>query len=234
MAMTKSVSGGFSGSTLKILAMIFMVVDHTAASVIGRGYFGTVDPSGVWEAVYWIMRGIGRLAFPIFCFLLVEGVYHTRSMRNYFLRLLVFALASEIPFDLALNGEAFYWGYQNVFWTLALGVLALWLMGKTKQRIYQYLILIACMVVAQLLQTDYSAFGVFFIWLLWYFRNKKEWKRNLVGCVAVCWEVTAPLAFIPIHFYNGERGLDVKYVFYLFYPVHLLLLGFITYGLFGV
>ena len=225
---------GISGSTLKIFAMVCMLIDHTAASVIGRGLFGETDPGAAWTAAYWIMRLIGRLAFPIFCFLLAEGAAHTRSLRNYFLRLLVFAVISEIPFDLGLYGEPFYWAHQNVFWTLALGILALWLMGMAKDRIVKYLILIACMIAAQLMQTDYSAFGVFFIWLLYYLRDKRPWKRNLIGCIAVCWEVTAPLAFIPIQLYSGERGLRLKYVFYAFYPVHLLLLGFITYGLFGV
>lgn len=225
---------GISGSTLKILALVCMLIDHTGASVLGRGYFSVAEAQGVWLAVYWVMRGIGRIAFPIFCFLVAEGVCHTRSRRNYAIRLLIFALVSEIPFDLGLYGQAFYWGHQNVFWTLGLGVLALWLMEKTDRRLVQYLILIVCMAAAQLMQTDYSAFGVFYIWLLYFLRERKEWLRNLCGGIAVLWEVSAPLAFLPIHFYNGERGLKLKYVFYAFYPVHLLLLGYLTYGLFGV
>jgi hypothetical protein len=119
---------GFSGSTLKLVAIITMLIDHIGAAVLSRIVFA--DGSHISESVplylvYNGMRTIGRLAFPIFCFLLVEGFLHTRNVIKYAIRLAVFALISEIPFDLALFGKTFYSGYQNVFFTLLIGLLVM-------------------------------------------------------------------------------------------------------------
>lgn len=100
-------SAKVTGSTLKIIAIVTMLIDHTAAVLLGNNM---------------IMRMIGRIAFPIFIFLLVEGAIHTRNKIKYALRLSLFALISEIPFDLAFSNEPFFFGYQNVFFTLAIGM----------------------------------------------------------------------------------------------------------------
>ena len=108
-------SFGFLNSfTLKIIAIITMIIDH-----IGYVFL----PVGT--AYYDIARAIGRISFPIFCFLIVQGFFHTRSHINYLIRLLIFALLSEIPFDLAFHKTLFYWNSQNVFITLALGLFAI-------------------------------------------------------------------------------------------------------------
>lgn len=116
--------GGISGSTVKLIGIAAMLIDHIAASVLAR-----ILVSGGWNrqlySVYSIMRDIGRLGFPIFCFLLVEGVGRTRSKTKYALRLGLFALISEIPFDLAFSAKVLEFGYQNVFFTLFFGMLAL-------------------------------------------------------------------------------------------------------------
>lgn len=133
---------GISGSTIKIIAVVAMLIDHIAAVILMRQIFakgfldltesGNMDDIVVWlmenGALYYgyqIMRYIGRLGFPIFCFLLVEGFQRTRDVRKYALRLAAFALISEIPFDLATCGKVFYTGYQNVYFTLLFGLLAL-------------------------------------------------------------------------------------------------------------
>lgn len=129
---------GISGSTIKIIAVVTMLIDHTAAVVLARYLIGGMNAaalggtyetwrqeSAIWYEVYEIMRAIGRLGFPLFCFLLVEGYQRTSDVKKYALRLGLFALISEVPFDLAICGRAFHPGYQNVYFTLLLGLLAL-------------------------------------------------------------------------------------------------------------
>lgn len=133
---------GISGSTLKIIAVAAMLIDHIAAIVLMRqifanGYMEAAASGNIASLMNWLMengvlfysyqamRLIGRLGFPIFCFLLVEGFQRTRNLKKYALRLAAFALVSEIPFDLATKGEIFSMGYQNVFFTLLSGLLAL-------------------------------------------------------------------------------------------------------------
>lgn len=133
---------GISGSTVKIIAVVAMLIDHIAATImmrqiVGRGFMEVAESDSMSNLMQWLMengvlfygyelmRYIGRLGFPIFCFLLVEGFQKTRDVRKYALRLAAFALISEIPFDLANRGEVFYMGYQNVYFTLLLGLIAL-------------------------------------------------------------------------------------------------------------
>ena len=239
---------GISGSTLKMIAVISMLVDHIAAGVLSRylhmygiGSLDTNDTAamdqwmslhGTLYAVYMIMRMAGRLAFPIYCFLLAEGFDHTGSRYKYALRLLVFAAVSEIPFDLAFNGRFLEAGYQNVFFTLFCGFVMMVgisqiekneTMGSLPKQLLKFVMIVSCMAVAQLLRTDYGAIGVLCIAAVFLFRQKKL-HQVIAGCVAFSWELTAPFAFIPVWFYNGKRGWKNKYFFYLFYPVHLLLI----------
>lgn len=239
---------GISGSTLKMIAVVTMLIDHFAAGVLGRylamngiGSLDINDMSGIdlWMnqnaalySTYNIMRLIGRIAFPIYCFLLVEGFEHTSNRMKYAGRLLVFAVISEVPFDLVFSGEILEFGYQNVFFTLFLGLLAMMGLRYIEERedmqmmvkpLWNFVVIAACMFAAQFAKTDYAAIGVLCITVLYLFRRKKKYQ-TIAGCVAFLWELTAPLAFIPVWFYNGKRGWNMKYFFYLFYPVHLLLL----------
>lgn len=116
-------AGGLSGSTVKIIAVAAMLIDHTAAVVLIRMLY--TDWSQGLYGIYSVMRDIGRLGFPIFCFLLVEGFQRSKNLKKYALRLGIFALVSEIPFDLAITGHLVHFGYQNVYFTLLLGLLAL-------------------------------------------------------------------------------------------------------------
>lgn len=219
-----------SGTTLKWIAVISMLIDHTAEVLINHNTALT-DP--IWAQIYVLMRGIGRIAFPIYAFLLVEGFLHTRDVRKYLARMLAFAVVSEIPFDLAVFHTPFYWGYQNVFFTLFLGLLAL----AGENMLYQSsgmfvgaglwkqaLALILCISAAQLINCDYGAFGVFFIVLLCMTRYDKK-TQTVLGAISLIWEMPGILAFIPIRLYNGTRGrCGNRYFFYAFYPAHLLAL----------
>ena len=122
---------GISGSTVKLVGIITMFIDHLAAAVLGRIVLKILMTDGRTDrfydlySIYSVMRMVGRLGFPIFCFLLVEGVDKTRSRVKYALRLGIFAFISEIPFDLAFNAKVLEFGYQNVYFTLFFGMLAL-------------------------------------------------------------------------------------------------------------
>ena len=232
-------SGGLTGNVLKWIAIVSMVIDHIGFVLIETNY----DEKGTFlERLPWskeqilfadsILREIGRLAFPIFCFLLVQGAIYTRNRKKYALRLFLFSLISEVPFDLACYKTPFSIDGQNVFFTLFIGLLAICALDYWKEHSIKAWGMVAVLaVLAQVLRTDYGAGGVLLIVLFWVFRFE-ELRRNIVGAI---WEVigmgvqeaAAMFAFIPIHFYNGKRGKGNKYVFYVFYPVHLLILVWI-------
>lgn len=223
------------GSTLKLIAVITMLIDHLAAGVLLR-YLQT-DWTDTGYELYSLMRGIGRIAFPIFCFLLTEGFMHTKSRGRYALRMGVFALISEVPFDLLFRGRILETGYQNVFFTLLIGVCTMTVIdaigqrqkGHTEQQAAafaaaQIAAAVCGMALAQALRTDYAARGVMCMLVFYVFRKNRA-AQIIAGCLAfVWWEPPALLAFCPIALYNGKRGRNIKYFFYLFYPVHLLLL----------
>lgn len=322
---------GISGSTVKIIAVVTMLIDHVAAALltrmmITRGYFyaaGNPQRYLAWLAdngpLYFgtmLMRLIGRLGFPIFCFLLVEGFQKTRNVKKYVFRLGLFALISEIPFNLAFSGRVWASGYQNVYFTLLIGILVLWAFDTIAKHdlakwlqvlltaggilllpIYAallvsvfiskvlafffgarvgayvlnlpvrggiYLVLVGvmlavwgiyrhkkgndkawrmcgdmavltvAMLAAELLRTDYAGMGVLTIAVMYALRKNKVLSMT-GGCVTLTVmslnEVTAFFALIPIAFYNGERGLKMKYFFYIFYPAHLLIIWLICWAM---
>ena len=151
---------GLSGSTLKIIAVITMLTDHIGAGILGRIITMQGIYSGSVYNVYTVMRYIGRLAFPIFCFLLVEGFMHTHNVKKYASRLFVFALISEIPFDLFVSGRIVDTSAQNVYFTLLIGLICMWAcdMSEESERIsvglkpvLEFLIMIAGMYVSYVL-----------------------------------------------------------------------------------
>lgn len=231
---------GISGSTLKLIAVFSMLIDHTGATVLRTlchlpSITAVPGRQAFFVSAYNLSRSIGRIAFPIFCFLLVEGFLHTRSAAKYVSRMLLFAVVSEIPFDLALKGSWYYPKKQNVYVTLLIGLLVLIGFRLTEQffsgsmlkkilRILLYiLILSAGMRLSIVLNTDYNFKGVFLIAIL-YLTRQSTAVQCVGGACSVAWELPAPVAFLPIWLYNGTRGLKMKYFFYWFYPVHLLLL----------
>lgn len=307
-----------SGSTLKIIACVCMLIDHFAASVLN--YYINTLPSSVLFAnstllnISDIMRCIGRIAFPIFCFLMAEGFVHTRSKLKYLRNLLIFAIISEIPFDLALfSGEFFYPAYQNVFFTLFLAgvflyivnliqkgkfehkaftplaylgclfggviVVLLWNKSYFGQAVSAYaqmrgieeigtlfgeilacifaviyiiktftllkpqkirdclclMTLLAVIIIADLIHCDYGGFGVATIALMYTLNTRKKSYPVMTLAFGILLltllspiEAFAFFGLIPVAFYNHKRGLKLKYFFYAFYPVHLLLLYLIS------
>ena len=229
-----------SGSWLKVIAMVLMLIDHVALFILRYVPEFTEPLMTIGRQTitwYFLLRSVGRLAFPIFCFLLVEGFQHTHDRRKYGRNLLVFALISEIPFNLTYGGHLYGWS-QNVFFTLFLGFLALCVVRRWEEVLPQSAIfaehnrrmalrLLALIIASYLLRCDYGNCGISFILLLYVLR-RNEVLRAAIGCCFLGSRWIAGLAFIPIAFYNGRRGFIQgtfgKYLFYLFYPFHLLAL----------
>lgn len=226
---------GISGSALKLIAVITMLIDHIAAAVLVRYYYATFDREVLF--IYTIMRQIGRIAFPIYCFMLVEGLERTRSKGRYLIRMTAFALISEIPFDLAFSSQVLEFGYQNVFFTLAIALATMVMMEKICEKIHQPffravlipLTAVAGMMLAAVLQTDYDWRGVACILIMYFLRRnrKAELVAGYVAFVLLLSELAALPAFIALAFYKGKKGFSCKYFFYGFYPLHLLILYFI-------
>ena len=224
-----------SGTTLKYIACSTMLLDHIGASCLESGILRSAAAPAVLDALDLALRLIGRLAFPIFCFLLVEGFVHTHNVQRYIGRLLLFGLISEVPFDFAFFRTPFHPEDQNVYWTLALGVLA---MAALKH--YEtpdgtpgwkgILCAGGCVLAAFLANTDYNGIGVIILCALYLTRSDRKWQC-ITGAVLFAFECTAPLAFVLIWFYNGQRGAcssTLQKVFYWFYPMHLALLAAVT------
>ena len=224
-----------SGTALKRLACLSMLVDHIGASLLENGLFkqGAFWPGDV--QLDGVLRLAGRLAFPIFCFLAVEGFLHTHNVKGYLGRLLLFGLLSEVPFDLAFFRTPFAPQHQNVYWTLALGVLAMAGLKRFEKENglpgWQGLVWAGgCAALALAASTDYHAIGVLIICTLYLTRADRK-RQCLAGALLFLFELTAPLAFVLVWFYNGQRGACSplqKKAFYWFYPVHLLVLAGIT------
>ncbi len=190
-----------------------MIIDHTGAVLFPENM---------------VLRCIGRLSFPIFCFLLVEGFFHTRDIGKYMRRLALFAFVSEIPFDLAFYGVLSETGHQNVFFTLLAGAGMMYFLEKYRVWYLRAAAALFIMWIAGAMRSDYGGSGVLLILIYYVFRNYKKSKLVL----GAGWNLFlfqgiqrfGAAASVPIAFYNGKRGPGMKYFFYVFYPAHLLLL----------
>lgn len=207
---------------LKLIALITMIIDHTGAI-----FFSGQD----------LYRIIGRLAFPIYCFLLVEGFFHTKSREKYAARLFIFALISEIPFDYAffggLNGS-----HQNIFFTLFLGLSGIWVSEsfRYKTPLVSIAGFVGAAVLATLLNTDYTILGILYILIFYFARSMPHGLKEIYILLAIgtatsflsgSIQMYAIFAVIPIMLYNGKPGLGsrlLQYGFYAAYPVHLMIL----------
>lgn len=236
---------GLTGSHLKWIAIITMFIDHIGAALLEIGVLQKVADAVLagnsfdyvmadyhfWYNFDTVLRAIGRIAFPIFCFLLVEGFLHTKNVKKYALRLGLFALISEIPFDLAFENRLLEFSYQNVFFTLLIGLLVLIGLKYFEETMplhlsrLRFIVALTGILFAVFLRTDYDAFGIILIFLLYEFRHLPK-LRCIAGAILMLFSsTTGCLAFLLIWFYNGERGKQLpKYFFYVFYPAHLLLL----------
>ena len=217
---------------LKLIACATMLVDHLALILRADG------------AALVITRGIiGRVAFPLFGFLLVEGFYHTRSRWKYILRVAVLALISEVPYDLLFYRRPFYWRNQSVLFLLALGLLMMAALEFIQTRaklpyalscLLQALTVAGAALLARLLFFDYGMAGIAMLAAMKYLFLASPAAAVFTGAAVLnlvqlgFHGVASPgalLAVLPAFFYNRKRGkLRAKYAFYAFYPAHILLL----------
>ena len=211
-----------NGTQLKWIAMVSMVIDHIGVA------FRAVLPPGWFLA----MRIAGRLAFPLYCFLLVEGWCHTGNRRRYAASLALFGLISEVPYNLMASGRFFYPDAQNVYFTLALGLAAIRLAEWGEERNRKWLSLLLCAGIlgaAYLLRTDYDAAGVILILVIWYTREEGHMKYlgPFLILATYGWPGFLAILAVPLlALYNGERGkVKAKYFYYAFYPIHLAVIG---------
>lgn len=225
---------GISAGALKMIAVVTMLIDHVAATILVRHFYATGDYS-LYD-FYFVLRQIGRIAFPIYCFMLVEGLERTRSKTKYLLRMAGFALISEIPFDLAFSSEVLEFGYQNVFFTLTIGLAVMIVLHKIETGMHnliaQFLlyipVVLAGMAMAGFMRTDYDWRGVACILVMYLLRRnlKAQLIAGYAAFVLLLGEIAASPAFILLAFYRGRKGFTCKAFFYGFYPIHLLILYF--------
>lgn len=217
-----------SGSTLKVLACVAMFIDHFAKIYLIKFDWARMTLFSIFGrnfSVVQLMVMFGRFAFPIFAFLLVNGFLHTKDRKRYGLNLFIFALLSEIPFNLLFN-NALTFPKQNVMFTLLLGYLALccldYFKGKPLISVFSIVLLY---VMTRLIKADYGASGYLFILSLYGLRKEKA-IQSLACSMLLSMKFMVFLSFIPINMYNGERGFIKtrfsKYCFYAFYPLHML------------
>ncbi len=213
-----------SSFVLKIIALISMVFDHT-------GYI-------IFKQFSW-MNYIGRLAFPIFAFQLTEGYSHTHNLKKYFFRLIIFAFISQIPYMLFLNLFTDN-VHLNILFTLLLALFAITLYDKISNKYLGTFLVILCLVIAHFFYFDYGWYGIAIVFIFYLLKNKKllmNLSFTLVTFINYfCKYIISSrieylliigfcvLALIPINMYNGKKGKDIKYLLYIFYPLHLIVL----------
>lgn len=235
--MDSSASKNFelTAAVLHIIAMTLMLMDHLWATLL---------PAREW------LTCAGRVAFPIFAFMAVEGYFHTRSFKKYILRMLLFAVLSEIPFDLMYGGTWFYPVHQNVLWTFLLGLLGVWLMEQVRKKGKTWMYLLVCvlvvlagLVLGTLCMVDYYGVGVLTVFVFYFLHGRKWWcflgqlaalywlNVELLGGLMypvqlfgmefeLCQQGLALLALIPICCTAADRATISKPFQYLCYAFY--------------
>ena len=225
-----------SQEMLKLIACVTMLIDHFGHAIVPELSVPYVVP------LYYACRLVGRIAFPIYCFLLAEGMRHTLNPHKYILRLAVGVLLAELPFDILFEG-GFSWAYQNVMVTLTLGAVMLWCMHHAGSPWMKLLIVLPFALLAEFAGADYGGWGVAMIAV---FALVDRWSWQLGGIllvnaamnsatipllgIPVSIQLFAALAMVPIGLYSGRkltRSRVLQWAFYLFYPVHLVMLWMI-------
>lgn len=220
-----------SGAKLKYIAFLSMLIDHTNKALIYPNLTG-----GKLNVLSDIFDILGRIAFPIFAFLLVEGYFKTRNKWRYLGTLLLFGVISEVPFDMFTSAELYEKNWSNVMFTLALMLITIWLIDTLKEKmgslhkIFWFLVSVPVLLVGIALSlyfsVDYDYHGILIAYFFYLFHGR-ELLAVPFCFVSMIKEPWALLGYGFVLTYNGERGKQYKILNYLFYPVHLLILGII-------
>ncbi len=226
-----------NAANIKAVGTLCMFLDHLA---IGSFWISLERriPACNLTHLRSFLRLAGRSSFPVFCFFLVEGFFLTGNRRRYFLRIFLFAFLSEIPFNLCLNGTILFPAHQNVLFTMALGLLLMGICEEVKNRIPDPMerligtltIALYLGILATVLRFDYKLPGILLICILYLCRGSRL-KQCALGFLSFIWEPASAAGFLLLLLYNGHRGRQEKYFFYLFYPYHLLLIYLLSHCL---
>ncbi len=207
------IKAGLSTFALKIIAVTAMIVDH-----IGKTFFPQ----------YVIFEMIGRIAFPIFAYLLTEGFLYTHDIKKYMIRMGIFALVSEVPFDLVFSGAPLEFGTQNVFFTLFLGLIMLYFFRKLPIGTDRFLCVVIFVLAGELLRVDYGGIGLLMIFWFYQYRERKTLLAVGIAMINILLvgpiQIWAVFALVPILLHNGHEGPKMKWLFYGIYPIHLLVI----------
>ena len=220
-----------SGAWLKAIAIISMLIDHVNKALI---YPYLTSANGFLATISNIFDIVGRIAFPLFCFMVVEGFFKTRSRKKYLLNLLLFGVISEVPFDMFTTASFFNTNWQNVMFTLALVLVTIWIIDilkakmQSKPKVLWYivsLLIVGVMCIfAMMLSLDYEHHAILIGYFFYLFHDMPIFSIPF-AYASMYDQPWALLGFGLTLTYNGERGRQYKMLNYLFYPVHLLILG---------
>lgn len=219
-----------NGAQLKYIAFASMFIDHFNKAIITPFLTG----SGPLVILTTIFDILGRIAFPIFAFMIVEGFFKTKSRWSYLRNILIFAIISEIPYDMFQSAVFINTWSQNILWGLALGLFTIMVIDKLKEKIKKrpLWIFVSILIVAlaslgsMLISSDYEYYAIIIIYIYYLFYDKRLLASGL-GYIVIIKEIYAILGFATVLLYNGEKGKQNKILNYLFYPVHLLIFGII-------
>ena len=224
----------FSGAQLKYIAFISMLIDHVNNALITP----LLDGSGFLLYLSNIFSVLGRIAFPIFVFFIVEGFFKTKNRKKYLLTLTVFGVISEVPFDMFTSKTFFNQYWNNMMFTLALCLITIWIIdtlkGKIKGKVLWYTVSIIIVIFSGLsameLSLDYDYHAVVVTYIFYIFYDKPLLGAGL-GYLSIIKELYSCLGFFMTLTYNGKRGKQYKWFNYLFYPAHILILGILRFYL---
>lgn len=236
--MEKTKIKGITASDLKYIAILAMLIDHAAYLFV---------PSE--SPLYAIMRFIGRITAPVMCFFISEGYHHTRNLKKYFGRMAVFAVVSHFAYAFCFGGGFFAKSQESMITTLFLCLLAVHVVNNEKIGMSLKIPLLLLIAYAAD-RCDWGHEAVVYTLAFEFARGSKKNQLIAYGGTAFVFKVLPIMSaiirepsyiaelwynlgvFLPIlllYFYNGERGGSkaTKWVFYIFYPAHLLLLGYL-------
>lgn len=226
-----------SGAWLKLIAIISMLIDHVNKALI---YPNLSSNDGALTVLSNLFDIIGRTAFPLFCFLLVEGYFKTRSRKKYLFNLLIFGVISEVPFDMFTTASFFNMNWNNVMFTLALVLITIWMIDVLKEKMQNLpkalwyfvsvIILSIMCIVAMYLSLDYEHHAILIGYFFYLFHDTPILSIPF-GYASMYTQPWALLGFGLTLTYNGKRGKQNKMLNYWFYPVHLLILGILRFYL---
>ena len=220
-----------SGAQLKTIAILSMLADHVNKALI---YPNLVSNDGLLAVLSDFFDIIGRIAFPLFCFLLVEGYFKTRNRMKYLLQLLLFGVISEVPFDMSTTASFFNPNWNNVMFTLAFVLITIWFIDVLKGKMQKLpkalwyfvsivIVLLMC-IAAMYFSLDYEHHAIL-IGYIFYLFHERQLPAILLGYASMYTEPWSLLGFGLTLTYNGQRGKQYKMLNYWFYPVHMLMIG---------